>query len=79
MTQKPVGDVFLVNTGRREEIELGTHDLYARSLTLFAGVVAGHRRPSADGIDDLRSLAVALADSEAATTGRAVRVDYEGF
>jgi 1,5-anhydro-D-fructose reductase (1,5-anhydro-D-mannitol-forming) len=79
MTQKPVGEVFLVTAGGREEIGFDTHDLYARSLTLFACAVAGHGRPSADGVDGLKSLAVGLAVRDAAQTGRAVRVNYEGF
>ena len=55
------------------------HDLYARSLGLFAEAVAGRGRPAADGVDGVKSLAVAMAVREAARTGRAVRVDYEGF
>ena len=35
--------------------------------------------PPADGVDGVKSLAVAMAVREAARTGRAVRVDYEGF
>ena len=50
-----------------------------RSLALFADAVAGRGRPSADGVDGVKSLAVALAVREAAQTGRAVRVNYEGF
>ena len=79
MTQKPVGEVVLVNAGGREEIGFDTHDLYARSLAFFADAVAGRGRPSADGVDGIKSLAVALAVREAAQTGRAVRVNYEGF
>ena len=56
-----------------------THDLYTRALGLFAEAMAGRGRPSADGIDGVKSLAVALAVREAARTGRAVRVGYEGF
>ncbi len=79
MTQRPVGEVFLVTAGGRDQIGFATHDLYARSLALFAGAVAGRGRPSADGVDGLKSLAVALAVRDAAQTGRAVRVNYEGF
>ena len=50
----------------------------ARSAS-SAEAVAGRGRPAADGVDGVKSLAVALAVREAARTGRAVRVDYEGF
>jgi 1,5-anhydro-D-fructose reductase (1,5-anhydro-D-mannitol-forming) len=79
MTQKPVGEIVLVDADGRHEVGFDTRDLYARSLGLFADAVAGRGRPSADGIDGVKSLAVALAVREAAQTGRAVRVNYEGF
>lgn len=79
MTQKPVGEVELVTASGRHRIGFDTHDLYTRALGLFAEAMAGRGRPSADGIDGVKSLAVALAVREAARTGRAVRVGYEGF
>lgn len=79
MTQKPVGEVELVDASGHQAIPFETHDLYTRSLGLFTEAVAGRGRPSADGIDGVKSLAVATAVREAARTGRAVRVDYEGF
>jgi 1,5-anhydro-D-fructose reductase (1,5-anhydro-D-mannitol-forming) len=79
MTQEPVGEVELVTTSGRHAIGFDTHDLYTRSLGLFAEAIAGRGRPSADGIDGIKSLAVALAVREAAQRGRAVRVNYEGF
>ncbi len=79
MTQKPVGEVELVDAAGRHAIEFEGHDLYARSLARFSEAVAGRGRPAADGVDGVKSLAVAMAVREAARTGRAVRVDYEGF
>ena len=79
MTQRPVGEVELVTAAGRQAVPFETHDLYARSLELFAEAVAGRGRPSGDGVDGVKSLAVAMAVREAAETGRRVRVDYEGF
>lgn len=79
MTQRPVGEVELVTAEGRQTVSFDRHDLYARALGLFADAVAGRGRPSADGVDGVKSLAVALAVREAAQTGRAVRVDYGGF
>lgn len=79
MTQKAVGEVELVTASDRQPVAFDRHDLYGHSLGLFAAAVAGQGRPSADGIDGLKSLAVAMAVREAARTGRAVRVGYEGF
>ena len=79
MTQKPVGEVELVTAAGREAVGFERHDLYAYGLGLFAEAMAGRGRPSADGIDGVKSLAVAMAVREAARTGRAVRVDYQGF
>lgn len=79
MTQKPVGEVELVTVDGRSAVPFGTHDLYARSLGVFAAAVAGEGRPSADGVDGVKSLAVAVAVREAARTGQTVRVNYEGF
>ncbi len=79
MTQKPVGEVELVDASGRQAIEFERHDLYARSVVRFAEAVAGRGRPAADGVDGVKSLAVAMAVRDAARTGRAVRVNYEGF
>ena len=79
MTQKPTGELELVDGSGRRTIPYETHDLYARSLGLFSEAAAGRGRPSADGVDGVKSLAVAMAVREAARTGRAVRVGYEGL
>jgi len=79
MTQEPVGEVRLVDTRGETKVSFETHNLYHRALGLFADAVAGTGRPSADGADGVKSLAVALAVREAARSGRAVAVDYGGF
>jgi 1,5-anhydro-D-fructose reductase (1,5-anhydro-D-mannitol-forming) len=79
MTQRPVGEVFLVDELGHHPVAFSDHDLYARALSLFASAAAGAGRPSADGIDGAKSLAVALAVRAAAAEGRTVRVDYGGL
>ncbi|WP_299131895.1 Gfo/Idh/MocA family oxidoreductase [uncultured Amaricoccus sp.] len=79
MTQKPLGELDLVDAAGRHAVAFDRHDLYARSVALFVEAVAGRGRPAADGVDGVKSLAVALAVREAARTRRAVRVDYAGF
>ena len=79
MTQRPVGEVELVTAAGRETVGFDRHDLYTLGLGRFADAVAGKGRPAADGVDGVKSLAVALAVREAAETGRRTRVQYEGF
>jgi 1,5-anhydro-D-fructose reductase (1,5-anhydro-D-mannitol-forming) len=79
MTQNPVGEVELVDATGRHAVSFDRHDLYTRSLGLFDEAVEGRGQPSADGIDGVKSLAVAMAVRAAARTGRATRVDYEGY
>jgi 1,5-anhydro-D-fructose reductase (1,5-anhydro-D-mannitol-forming) len=76
MTQKPVGEVVLVGKDGQRTISYPDHNLYARAIGLFADAVAGKGRPAADGVDGVKSLAVALAVREAAASGRAVRINY---
>lgn len=79
MTQRPVGEIILVDGDGRQDIPFSDHGLYVRSLSHFTGAVAGTGQPSADGVDGIKSLAVALAVREAAEKGRAVHVDYGGL
>jgi 1,5-anhydro-D-fructose reductase (1,5-anhydro-D-mannitol-forming) len=79
MTQRPIGEVVLVNASGQQKIGFANHDLYTRALALFAKAVNGEGRPAADGVDGVKSLAVALAVREAARLGQAVGVNYEGF
>lgn len=79
MTQRPVGEIVLVDGDGQQDIPFSDHGLYARSLSLFNQAVAGTGQPAADGVDGVKSLAVALAVREAAEHGQAVRVDYGGL
>lgn len=79
MTQRPVGEVVLVDGDGRHEVPFSDHGLYVRSLLRFTQSVAGEGQPSADGADGVKSLAVALAVREAADRGQTVRVDYGGL
>lgn len=76
MTQRPVGTLTLRRNGEDEAISYSDHNLYVRSMGRFTDAVAGKGSPSATGEDGIKSLAVALAVKEAATTGRRVEVDY---
>ena len=79
MTQRPTGEVTLIDADGPQAVPFDGGNLYHRGLAAFAEAVEGTGRPAADGVDGVRSLAVALAVREAAETDRAVRVDYGGF
>lgn len=79
MTQAPVGEITLRTDAGEEALPFSDHNLYARAMALFADAVAGKGRPAADGVDGVKSLAVASAVAEAATTGRRVAVSYGGI
>ncbi len=78
MTQRPVGEVELVTEAGRALVPFSTHDLYAQGVAAFLQAVRGEGRPAADGVDGVKSLAVALAVREAAASGRRVAVGYGG-
>ena len=79
MTQAPVGEVALVTAAGREAIPFDGGGLYDYGLARFAEAVEGRGAPAADGVDGVKSLAVALALREAAATGRRTAVDYGGL
>lgn len=79
MTQRPVGEIELITETCREAISFETHNLYQRAVGLFHDAVAGKGRPSADGVDGVKSLAVAEAVADSARTGRRIPVDYRGL
>lgn len=79
MTQAPVGEVTLRFEGGEQAVEYATHGLYDRAVDLFAKACAGEGRPAADGVDGVKSLAVAAAVSKAAETGQRTAVDYGGL
>lgn len=76
MTQQPVGEVVLRRDGQDTAVPFSDHNLYERSMGLFMEAVAGKGSPAATGEDGIKSLAVALAVKDAATSGRRVTVDY---
>jgi 1,5-anhydro-D-fructose reductase (1,5-anhydro-D-mannitol-forming) len=75
MTQAPKGEVALRTAKGEENLRLEHEDLYTRSVRLFSEAVAGRGSPAATGEDGVKSLAVALAASEAARAGRETPVD----
>jgi len=79
MTQRPLGEISLTDESGTHSVPFRNHNLYSRSIGLFAEAVKGNGRPSADGVDGIKSLAVAMAVKEAATSGQSVRVNYGGL
>ena len=78
MTQRAVGQITLRTEAGEEEISFSDHNLYVRALDHFHAAIKGQGRPSADGIDGIKSLAVAAAVAKAAKTGQRTAVDYGG-
>jgi 1,5-anhydro-D-fructose reductase (1,5-anhydro-D-mannitol-forming) len=76
MTPKPIGTVKCVDEQGAEDIDFSNHNPYERSVALFIAAIKGTSQPAATGIDGIKSLAVALAVKESATTGQAVHVNY---
>ena len=79
MTQQPVGEIILTTEAGAEDLSFSTHNLYHRAISLFCDAVNGQGRPSADGADGVKSLAVAAAVAKAAETGQRTAVDYGGI
>lgn len=79
MTQQPIGEVTLRFDGGARAVDYSDHSLYARAVDLFTKACAGSGRPAADGVDGVKSLAVAAAVSQAAETGQRTAVDYGGL
>lgn len=76
MTQRPVGSITLTDADGVHKVEFDRRGLYETAIEAFENAVAQNGRPAADGVDGIKSLAVALAVREAANTGRLVAVDY---
>lgn len=76
MTQQPTGEILLTNAQGSKKIDFQPHNLYERAISLFVKAVQGKGKPAADGIDGIRSLAIALAVKESALSGKAVKVNY---
>lgn len=79
MTQQPVGQIELVTATGREFVPYSDHNLYVEAVRRFADAVAGQGQPAADGWDGVKSLAVALAVRDAATSGTRIHVNYGGL
>jgi len=77
-SQNPIGEVILTDESGTRSVPFSDHNLYTRSIGLFVEAVKGNGRPSADGVDGIKSLAVAMAVKESATSGKSVRVNYGG-
>jgi 1,5-anhydro-D-fructose reductase (1,5-anhydro-D-mannitol-forming) len=75
MTQQPVGRVVLRTEAGEEELPLQHENLYTRALRNFHAAIAGTGAPSADGVDGVRSLAVAQATLLAAAAGRETAIE----
>jgi len=79
MNQRPMGEITLRTEAGEESLPFADHNLYARAMDQFAAAVRGQGSPAADGVDGVKSLAVAAAVAKAAKTGRRVAVDYGGI
>lgn len=79
MTQRPVGEVELVTEAGREAVPFSDHNLYVRGVAAFVAACKGQGRPAADGVDGVKSLAIAQAVAQAAREGRRVEVDHGGL
>lgn len=79
MTQSPVGEIELVTKVGREMVPYSDHNLYVEAVRRFADAVAEQGQPAADGRDGVKSLAVALAVRDAATSGTRCHVNYGGM
>ena len=77
MTQQPVGTIELVTKAGREDVPYSPHNLYSQGVKRFGDAVKGKGLPAANGMDGVKSLAVAMAVKQAAATGQCVRVNYE--
>jgi 1,5-anhydro-D-fructose reductase (1,5-anhydro-D-mannitol-forming) len=75
MSQKPVGEVLLRTAAGEEPLPLDHENLYTRALQAFHAAIRGNGMPAATGQDGVRSMAVALAALESATTGHVATVD----
>ena len=76
MTQEPIGTITLVSERGSEEVPFSDHSLYEQGVGDFMAAVEGRGRPAADGVDGIKSLSVAHAVREAASTGARGTVEY---
>ena len=76
LRQQGGGSVFLSNSKGRRNIPFQQQDCYKTTVALFVQSLLGKGHPAADGIDGLKSLAVALAAKKSAETGTVQSIDY---
>jgi 1,5-anhydro-D-fructose reductase (1,5-anhydro-D-mannitol-forming) len=77
MNQNQAMRLFLRRGDNSEAIELGPREsIYSKTVEAFYRATQGQGRPVTTGEDGLRSLAIALAVRESASTGRAVNPRY---
>lgn len=79
MTQRPIGEVWVVDEAGRRDLPVEPHDLYGFSLGKFAAAIRGEGAPAVTGRDGVKSLAIALAAQQSAREGRRVSIDYGGY
>ena len=79
MTQEPIGEITLITEKGEEIVNFTPHNLYERAVMLFTKAVQGKGVPAADGIDGIKSLAIALAAKKSASTGQAIQIDYGSY
>ena len=76
MTQRPVGEITLVNEAGSRSVPFSGHGLYTQGLADFVAATKGKGTPAATGWDGVKSLAVADAVHKAASSGQRETVDY---
>ncbi|MEM1363605.1 MAG: Gfo/Idh/MocA family oxidoreductase [Pseudomonadota bacterium] len=79
MTQQPIGEIQITDAAGTQSVTFSEHNLYHRAVGKFYDAVAGTGTPSADGVDGIKSLAVALAVAKAAESEQTTLVDYAGY
>ncbi|MCD1635535.1 Gfo/Idh/MocA family oxidoreductase [Martelella mediterranea] len=79
MSQRPTGTVTLVTEAGETDVPYESEGLYEYAIAAFNRAVAGEDRPAADGVDGVKSLAIAMAVRQSALEGRAIDVNYEGY
>lgn len=74
MTTRAAGEVLLRTAAGEEMLPVEQESLYVRGVRRFCEALEGRGRPTADGLDGVRSLEVALAMAQACHTGRVVTI-----
>ncbi|MCG8510825.1 MAG: Gfo/Idh/MocA family oxidoreductase, partial [Rhodospirillales bacterium] len=74
MTQQPIGTVVLRNEDGETELPVAHRNLYEHGVARFVDAMRGNGPAAASGDDGFRSLALALAVDEAASTGKRMTI-----